>query len=202
MGATGTRVVSATEGRLWMDWAQCGEIALACPMPHSNNLVKALAIATVIGLTSFGVAATSAAAPPSPANTQKLVAALPNGYGPATCAAADLTSDSIAVVDCKQNALVGGPAVARYILYGTPSDLANHFAAIIADDSIFPCAPDEPAPQTWHYNSSPDVIAGQVSCGTYDGTAELAWTSSGQLLMASAHGSDINAMYTWWLANG
>ncbi len=105
-------------------------------------------------------------------------------------------------MDCTQNALDGGPTAARYILFGKPAQLADHFTRITEDDAIFPCAPNEPAPQTWHYDATPDVDAGQVSCGTYGGAAELAWTNASKLMMVSAQGSDINAMYAWWLANG
>lgn len=172
-------------------------------MPNVKKLVKALAIAAVIGTTSFGLASTAAAAPGSPANTQKLMKSLSNGYTSATCAAApDLSVDAIAVVDCKQNTLAGGPGTARYILYANPTDLANHFATITGDDAIFPCAVGEPAPQTWHYNSTPDVSAGQVSCGTYNGTPELVWTNTAKLMMVSSQAPDINALYTWWLTNG
>ena len=172
-------------------------------MPNLKMLVKAVAVTSAIGLMPFGFAATVAAAPGSPANTQKLMRALSNGYSPSTCsAAADLTVDAIAVVDCTQNALDGGPTAARYILYSKPAQLADHFTKITEDDAIFPCAPNEPAPQTWHYDATPDVDAGQVSCGTYNGAPELAWTNTGKLVMVSAQGADINAMYTWWLANG
>jgi len=199
MGAAGTRLAPG----LWITWAARVEDALACPMPNLKPLIKAMAVMSVIGLLPLGFAATVTAAPASPANTQKLTRALSNGFGPSSCsAAADLTADAIAVVDCMKNALDGGPAAARYILYGKPAHLADHFARITEDDAIVPCAPNEPAPQTWHYDSTPDVEAGQVSCGTFAGAPELVWTNSAKLVMVSAQGADINAMYAWWLANG
>jgi hypothetical protein len=172
-------------------------------MPNLSKLVKSLAVTSVIGLTPLAFASTAAATPGSSANTKALMSALSHGYGPSNCSAADdLTPDALAVVDCKQNPLQGGPGGARYILYPNATTLANHFTAIIADDATFPCAPNEPAPQTWHYNSSPDVTAGEVSCGTFKGTPELVWSNVGKLLMASAQGPDINGMYSWWLENG
>jgi serine/threonine kinase PknH len=172
-------------------------------MPNLSKLVKSLAVTSVIGVTPLAFASTAAATPGSPANTQALMSVLSHGYGPSNCSAgADLTQDALAVVDYKQNTLQGGPGGARYILYPDATALANHFSAIIADDATFPCAANEPAPQSWHYNSSPDVAAGEVSCGTYKGRPELVWSNIGKLVMASAQGPDINGMYSWWLQNG
>ena len=129
--------------------------------------------------------------------------ALSNGYGPSNCtAAADLTADAVAVVDCTQNTLAGGPTAARYILYGKPLNLANHFTAIIGDDAIFPCAPNEPAPQTWHYNATPDVDrrAGVVrDLQGHTGTRldEREQTPDG-VGAGDRHQRDV----PWWLANG
>jgi serine/threonine kinase PknH len=172
-------------------------------MPNLEKLVKVFAVTAVIGLTPLGLAPSAAAAPGTAANTQKLMKDLSNGYGPSTCkAGADLTVNSVAVVDCTQNTLEGGPAGARYIRYRNPVDLGDRFTALIGDDETFPCVPGEPAPQAWHYNATPDATAGNVSCGTFKGTPELIWTNNAKLLMVSAQGSDINAMYQWWLANG
>jgi hypothetical protein len=172
-------------------------------MPNLEPMVKAMAAMFAIGLLLLDFAGTATAAPGSPADTQKLKRALSNGFSPSTCsAAAHLTADAIAVVDCTKNTIDGGPTAARYIMYGKPAHLAEHFARITEDDAIAPCAPNEPAPQTWHYDSTPDVEAGQVSCGTFASAPELVWTISAKLVMVSAQGADINAMYAWWLANG
>jgi serine/threonine-protein kinase len=172
-------------------------------MANHDKLIRAFAVTSVIGPTALGFAPTAGAAPPSRADTATLMTLLSKGYSPSNCAAAaEVPTGAIAVVDCKQNPLDGGPAAARYLLFSNSDDLSGRFTATIGDDATFPCVAGEPAPQSWHYKSNPDATVGLVSCGTYNGSPELVWTDSDKLVVASAQGPDINAMYQWWLASG
>jgi serine/threonine-protein kinase len=137
-----------------------------------------------------------------PPATQRLMEMLSEGFGPSNCAAArELTAGAIAVVDCTQNTLDGGPKSARYFLYANASDLADQFTATIGGNTTFPCEKGESAPQEWRYESETGPVAGQASCGTLNGTPQLVWTETDELLMASAQGPDINGLLTWFSAH-
>ena len=134
--------------------------------------------------------------------TRKLLGLLSTGYSADDCTPAELTANAIAVVDCPQNDVAGGPTGTRYFLFANAADLSKQFTTTIAGDATFPCERGVPATEDWHYDSTPTQTAGQASCGTLDGKPHLVWTDTAKLLMASAQGTDINAMFKWFLTYG
>ena len=55
------------------------------------------------------------------------------------------------------------------------------------------------SPTEWNYKRSPDAVAGQVACGTYQGNADVMWTQNEELLLADVQGPDLDELHNWWL---
>ena len=107
-----------------------------------------------------------------------------------------------AVLQCGQNSDPSGPVFAKYLLFTNASDLASSFTNSIGSDTLTNCG-DAKSPTVWHQGSSTDS-AGQVACGTYQGQAEVLWTTDAKNVMSLIRGSngDTAALYQWWRANG
>jgi len=104
-------------------------------------------------------------------------------------------------MDCGQSALPGGPSVARYSIYPTLEDLNNAFTASVAeDDEVLRCPTfTSDSPTTWHYNDTPDVSAGQIACGTYEGKADVTWSQDADLLLGVVESDNLDSLHQWWL---
>ena len=51
---------------------------------------------------------------------------------------------------------------------------------------------DADSPITWHYKATPDAVAGQIACGTYQGNADIVWTQDDDLLLADVQSGDMD----------
>jgi serine/threonine-protein kinase len=132
----------------------------------------------------------------------KLLSLIPQGYPTSVCEIASPPSTgALATVDCGLSTQPGGPSAARYSLFADIDQLAQHFADSIAEnDEIFPCpGSDMDSPTEWNYKRSPEVVAGQVACGTYQGNADVMWTQNEELLLADVQGPDLDGLHNWWL---
>lgn len=132
----------------------------------------------------------------------QLLALVPQGYPTSVCEVASPPAPgALATVDCGLSTQPGGPHAARYSLFADVDQLAQHFAASAAEsEEIFACpGSDMDSPADWNYKRSPDVVAGQVACGSYQGNADVMWTQNDELLLADVQGPNIDELHTWWL---
>jgi hypothetical protein len=93
---------------------------------------------------------------------------------------------ALATVDCRESAQSGGPAAARYSIFPNKNALSRQFESSIQENDELQRCPgaDAESPITWHYQASPDMVAGSVACGTYQGNADIVWTQDDDLLLA------------------
>lgn len=148
------------------------------------------------------VVATTTAAPRSDADLARLMSLLPAGYDDSNCAAVDNPpKDSLATVDCDQNSLPNGPTSGRFSLYPDVATLDAHFQTAAGEDQIQQCPDGIESPGTWHYTSSPDVPAGRLVCGTYEGDPDVVWSQNDRLLLGNLQGSDLQTIFTFWKNN-
>ncbi|OFJ55088.1 serine/threonine-protein kinase [Mycolicibacterium grossiae] len=136
------------------------------------------------------------------ASADALLALIPSTYPTSVCEVASPPAPgALATVDCGQSTQPGGPNAARYSLFGDRDQLDQHFNESIAEnDELFRCpgsATESPA--DWNYERAPDVVAGQVACGTYQGNADVMWTQHDELVLADVQSTDMNALHDWWL---
>ena len=124
---------------------------------------------------------------------------LPQGFSSSNCQAVTPTAkDALATVDCNQNTISSGVSMARFNLYPDKTTLDSHFKSGTAEDTVQDCPGGLQSPGTWHYESTPDQVAGQLVCGTYKATPDLMWSDNAQLLLGDIQGSDLTALYQWW----
>ncbi|HTQ16888.1 serine/threonine protein kinase [Mycobacterium sp.] len=163
-------------------------------MSHLTNVLTAAAL---VG--SF-VCAGTATANADPTDT--LAASLSKGYSSSNCKSTVGPSGVQAVIECGQNSDPSGPVFAKYLLFGSAGDLSGAFTSSIAADALANCG-DVKSPSPWHQGASTDA-AGQLACGTYQGQAEVIWTTDAKTVMSliRASNGDTAALYTWWKANG
>lgn len=175
-----------------------------------GNAARSIPFATLILLSALGFAttgATPASATPDTtadsADQQRLMGLLSQGYSSANCTPVAVSGSRRASVKCEHNSDPGGPTGASFTLYSDRDAMAADFSEDISYDELSTCpGVPEPSPTTWHYHSSGQV-AGSLSCGTFgDAFAEVEWTSDANLLLASASGPDIAALYQWWRTKG
>ena len=166
-------------------------------MSHLTHLLRAVSAAALLGSVSYAGMATANAEP-----NETLVGLLSKGYSTSNCHSTDPSNGMVAVMECGQNSLDGGPVVAKYMLFSNSTDLASAFTASIKDDTLTKCG-DAQSPTTWHQGNSTTTV-GQVACGTYQGQAEVIWTTDAKnvLSFVRAANTESGPLYQWWLANG
>jgi serine/threonine-protein kinase len=131
-----------------------------------------------------------------------LMALIPPGYPTSVCEVASPPAPgALATVDCGLSTQPGGPHAARYSLFADVDQLAQHFAdSVAANEEIFRCpGSDMDSPTDWNYKREPDVVAGQVACGTFQGNADVVWTQTEELVLADVQGPDMGELHDWWL---
>jgi serine/threonine protein kinase len=152
-------------------------------------------------------------APPStqaPSNDQaRLLSLLPPGYLAGTCTPATPESGSIwvnavAMVSCGQNTQPGGPSHATFGLFPTPNRLKKAFTDDIGNVSLVNCPGEGASPVSWHYDQTPNEMAGLIACGTYDGHPNVIWTNEEKLMLSDVAGNPatVEDLHTWWDAYG
>jgi serine/threonine-protein kinase len=132
----------------------------------------------------------------------QLMALISPGYPTSVCEKAiPPAPGALATVDCRKSAQPGGPAAARYSIFANAETLAQQFDSSIKENDELQRCPgaDGDSPITWHYQASPDTVAGSIACGTYQGNADIVWTQDADLLMADVQSDDMDALHDWWL---
>jgi hypothetical protein len=158
-------------------------------------MIRALLAAAAIVAAAIGAAPTASADPYG-----KLVGMMPAGYGPDSCRLVDNPPQfALAVLDCGNNSLPGGPTHARYALSADPGAVLAVFGgyAKLPFRSPVPCGSGDTAGGTWSNKAGTD--GGSVACSTSGGVAEVSWTSHSNLFLAHADGPDITPLFQWFL---
>lgn len=131
----------------------------------------------------------------------KLLAAIPASYDDGACQPVHPpATGALATVDCTEANVPTGAKAARYSLFADQATLDAHFKDAIAQNSALLKCPgqDLDSPTAWHYNATPDQMAGQVACGTYEGNPDVTWTNDDDLLLADAQGPNLDELHQWW----
>ncbi|CQD13757.1 putative serine/threonine-protein kinase pknh [Mycobacterium lentiflavum] len=157
-----------------------------------------------------GSGKTTAPSSQGPSNDQaRLISLLPPGYLAGTCTPATPESGSIwtnavAMVSCGQNTQPGGPSKATYGLFPTPDRLKKSFTDDIANVSLVNCPGEGASPVSWHYDQTPNEMAGLIACGTYNGHPNVIWTNEEKLMLSDVAGdpATVEDLHTWWDAYG
>lgn len=139
----------------------------------------------------------------------RLISLLPSGYLPGTCTPATPESGSIwvhavAMVTCGQNTQPGGPSRATYGLFGTPDQLRRAFDDDIGNVSLVNCPGEGRSPVSWHYDETPNEMAGLIACGTYNHHPNVIWSNDARLMLSDVTGdpATVEDLHTWWDAYG
>ena len=134
---------------------------------------------------------------------------LPAGYPSGTCTATTPKPNSIwvnvlAMVDCDQNTLQGGPSRAVYGLFANPDVLKKAFDDDIAAVQLTNCPGEGPSPDGWHHDKTPTVTAGMIACGTYKNHPNVIWSNQAKLILCDVFGDPpaIEDLHTWWTKYG
>jgi hypothetical protein len=162
----------------------------------TSAMRAAVATAALIG----GYAWTCPATATADSNSAALAKMLSKGYTTSNCTP-NSGSGGLVAFKCGQNPLPGGPMEGEYTLYGNSSDTAAGFRGGVSTLTVAPCASGDPAPGTWHYDSSPNTSAGQVACGTIGIVAMVVWTNDQNHMLGMVGGSDPASLYQWWQAD-
>lgn len=131
-----------------------------------------------------------------------LLTLIPQGYPTSVCEVADPPAPgALATVDCGLSTQPGGPHAARYSLFADADQLSQHFTeSVAANEETFRCpGGNVDSPADWNYERTPDVVAGQVACGTFQGNADVVWTQNDDLVLADVQSQDIDELHNWWL---
>lgn len=162
---------------------------------------SAMTATQTITRTVTSVPKTTVGVPPhatvSPA-LRRLLGVVPSGY--ASCEPLrPPVSGALATVECGQNTNPGGPATASYSLFQTVEALDEAFRQSNDEDTLQQCPGGAESPGTWDYDSTPDQVEGWVACGTYEGTPDIMWTKSSDLMLGIAQGDDLTELHQWWV---
>ncbi len=128
---------------------------------------------------------------------RKLLGMIPN---PATCKLNTDESAAIAAFNCAAPGSDGHQS-AYYGLYSDAAALEYDFTALVGDDELTACPGAEDSPTHWDYEGSADDGAeGSLACGEYQGVADIVWTKTSDLVLGTAQGKDLTALYNWWVS--
>lgn len=136
---------------------------------------------------------------------QQLMALLSKGHDSSNCQpVTPPAASALATVDCTQTTMPNGPAFTRYSLFGDKATLDAAFQeGIQVNSELLECPGSGiESPTTWHYTDTPDVVAGQIACGTYNDNPDVVWTKDDNLLLADAQGPNLEDLHNWWLEFG
>ncbi|MFB1298869.1 serine/threonine-protein kinase [Mycobacterium sp. pW049] len=143
--------------------------------------------------------------PPTESYDQQLMALLAPGHDDSNCQpVSPPAASAVATVDCEQNSNPTGPAFTRYSLFTDKPALDAAFQEAIGVNSELLQCPGSgiESPTTWHYTETPDQVAGQIACGTYNDNPDVVWTKDESLLLADAQGPSLEDLHNWWLEFG
>jgi serine/threonine-protein kinase len=135
---------------------------------------------------------------------QKIANLLPAGFSPALCKTASdpiPPLDAVASLQCTGSA-AGGPTTGRFTLWPDADTMHDQFQTQSVGSTLWvpaPCPGVAASPTNWNYTESPDQVAGQLLCGSFQGAPNVEWTRTSQLLTLDVGGApDIESLFRWW----
>lgn len=131
-----------------------------------------------------------------------LMGFIPADYPVSECSQADkVQPNALVTIDCGASTQPDGPDSARYSLYATRDQLQSSFDGLLTEYTEMVTCPgtDLESPSPWFYTSAPDVPAGQVACGFYEGTPDIQWSEYDNLVLADVQSSNLETLRNWWL---
>ncbi len=181
--------------------------ANALVLSRTARFLAALALLCGVAV-STGVRAPHAAAVEFSDDEQKIAALLPAGFPPSLCKTASdpiPPLDAVASLQCTGGA-AGGPTTGRFTLWPDAGTMNDQFQTQTVGSPLWTptqCPGVGASPANWNYTESPDQVAGQMLCGSFQGAPNIEWTRESQLLTLDVGGaSDIETLFRWWGGSG
>lgn len=149
--------------------------------------------------------ATTSRETPTPTPTtdtfaDQLMANIPAGYPTSVCEVVETQPNALVTIDCKKSVQPDGPSSARYSLFANQEQLQASFDSLLGEyDEVVVCPGNNASPGDWFYKSAPDVPAGRVACGYYEGRADIQWSEYGDLVLADIQSDNLESLRNWWL---
>lgn len=149
--------------------------------------------------------ATTSRETPTPTPTtdtfaDQLMANIPAGYPTSVCEVVETQPNALVTIDCKKSVQPDGPSSARYSLFANQEQLQASFDSLLGEyDEVVTCPGNNASPGDWFYKSAPDVPAGRVACGYYEGRADIQWSEYGDLVLADIQSDNLDSLRNWWL---
>jgi serine/threonine-protein kinase len=181
-------------------------VALAVAVPAGLAVVDAVGVLTAHR--SSGGPKSTPGAPPTTSTSmtaqpnqslQALYQVLPHGFDADRCSPIRSPNrHALATVECEA-ASDGSRPYAEFSLFPNATALADVFQIGVNEDTIAQCPNGNRPPTTWYTEAAPNVPAGTLFCGNYNGGPDLLWTNSRDLLQGDIQGPDLNALYQYWL---
>lgn len=183
------------------------------PSMRCRWVIRSVVVALLTAFCGSGVA-TYLPAPPATAvqfspYEQQIANSLPAGFPASLCSTATnppAPFDAVASLDCSAQTGAGGPTVGRFTLW---PDLDTMNGELLGQANAGPQYVPTPCPGSntplanWSYIATPDRVAGQILCGTFQDTPNVEWTLNSQLLTLDVSGGpDINSVHLWWTKFG
>lgn len=168
-------------------------------------MIGRLLVVAAVAAIAIGAAPAASADP-----VADLFAMLPPGYGEGSCHPAEGTlteSGALAMAECSNNSLPGGPNSARYTLFSDVSAMNSVFADLYRSHHFKAgsCPGMTASPASW---TGRNAAGGSIACGAVEGDlAAVVWTNdSGPLVALATGGSEVNSMpgpdvnglWQWW----
>lgn len=134
--------------------------------------------------------------------SSSLAGMMSKGYTTSNCTPNQVPG-AVAAYKCGQNPLPNGPLSGVFMLFSDSATTNAGFKGGTSNLTQIPCeSGDSPAPDSWHYDSSPNTPAGQVVCVTDSNVPMVIWTNDQNHMVGIVGGSEVNSLYKWWLTNG
>jgi hypothetical protein len=170
-----------------------------------------LVIAVVMWLLQPSPAADTTAtttSEPAPVDTEaqdRLLRAVPRGYGPQACEPSDAVGEAVARVSCAKNTDPGGPDTSTYTLYPDRAALDAAFESLVTSSQVVICPGRIQSPGPWRRNATPDKISGTLLCALDHDRPTVSWTDVDELFIGTVKsgpaGPTFDQLYSWWAAH-
>ncbi|MGA5462447.1 hypothetical protein [Mycobacterium sp. NPDC050041] len=145
---------------------------------------------------------------PAPVDTEaqdRLLRAVPRGYGPQACEQTSVSGGAVARVSCAKNTDPGGPDTSTYTLYPDRAALDAAFASLVASSQVVVCPGRIQSPGPWRRNATPDKVSGTLLCVLDQSRPTVSWTDVDEMFIGTVEagpgGPSFDQLYSWWAAH-
>jgi serine/threonine kinase PknH len=196
----------ARQRKRWPNVAAAVVVVAVAAAAGNWLALKPSSSAPVANQPRAGARKTAPPSSPAPSDTQaRPLRLVPPGYAAGACTSATAESGSIwtaavAMVTCGQNSQPGAPSRAARGLFPTPGTLKKAFKDDIANVSLVNCQGEGASPVSWHYDQTPNDMAGMIACGNYNNHPNVIWTNDEKFMLSDVSGdpATVEDLHTWW----